>query len=127
VVDHQGQAAPPGQRDQLLGLALARREGLLDEDVLAGFEGAAGEGVVGGDGRGDDDGVEAGVGDEFLVVEGGARRRVAARDLLQTARVAVADPAQVGRLALGEVADQVRPPVAAADDADGDGHKSRRQ
>src|SRR5205814_6454109 len=68
---------------QLLGLADARRERLFDEDVLAGEECGARKRVVRGDGRGDDDGVEARVGEEFPVIYGGAGGRVAARDFFE--------------------------------------------
>src|ERR1043165_5260867 len=121
VVNHQGEAARFGQRDQFFGLADAGREGLFDEDVLARFERGTGERVVRGDGRGDDNGVEAG-GGELPVIGRSAGRRVAARDFFQPPRVAAADPPERRRLVLGEVAYQVRPPVAAADDPDCDAH-----
>src|ERR1043166_5366094 len=106
VVNHQGEAARFGQRDQFFGLADAGREGLFDEDVLARFERGTGERVVRGDGRGDDNGVEAGVGEQLPVIGRGAGRRVAARDFFQPPRVAVADPPERRRLVLGEVAYQ---------------------
>ena len=90
--------------------------------MLPGFECAARELEVRGDGRRDGDRFEVRVGEKLFVVGRGARRRVAPRDLVEVARVLVADPAQHGLFVLDEVPYKVRPPVAAADDSDSDGH-----
>ena len=62
-----------GGVEHLPRLGEAHGDGLLAEDVLAGLRGGDGDGGVGDVGGGDDDGVDAGVLEDVLVVgEGGA-------------------------------------------------------
>ncbi len=56
-------AAAGGEVDELAGLGGGGGEGLVDDDVLVGEEGDAGELDVGGVGCGDDDDVDGGVGE----------------------------------------------------------------
>ena len=97
-----------------------RREGLLDEHVLARPEGGEPERVVGRHGSGDRHCVELGVEQEILDVAGGPNGRVPLAERVQPRLVEVADPAEVGAVELVQVANQVRPPVAEADHADPD-------
>ena len=119
VAGHQHEAVRLGGGDEILGVGRARRRRLLDEDVLAGLERALRELVVRRGGGGDDDRVQLRVGEHLVVVRGRPRPRIARPVALERVRRRVADPAQLGEV--GEVAGQVRAPVAEADQADPDG------
>ena len=121
VVHHDLQVLPLGQLDQLLGLLRRRRERLLDEDVLAVLEGRLRQLVVRPDRRDDGDGVDVRrlqdlreVGRQLHARIGAAARACSAAGFLsQTATTCAV-------LEAVEVADDVRTPVAVADDADAD-------
>ena len=111
-----------GQADQLLGLALGGGHRLLDEDVLAGSQGGGGQRPVGADRRGDGHRLDGGVGQQ----RSGSRASAWPSGQRRTGRgqgglVLVAQGHDGAGRAGGEVADEVRAPVAAADDGDAKG------
>ncbi len=108
-----------GERDELVHLVSLHRRRLLDEDVLPGRERASREVEVRGHGRRDDHGVELVVAQHLVEVRGEPGLRIAGGDVVP-ARVRVAEPAELGDL--GEVAREVRSPVAETGDADAQAH-----
>ena len=66
--------------------------------------------------RGDDDGVDGGVGEHALDPGGHAGARMAPAILAQALGVKVADPADTGVEVVAEHPQQVRAPVSEADD-----------
>ena len=112
VAGHEHEVACLGERDELLHLLAPHRRRLLDEDVLARVERLLRERVVGRDGRGDDDGVDAVVCEQLVERAGDPRLRVPLRVLRPPRLVGVADPREVGELP--DDADDVLPPAADA-------------
>jgi hypothetical protein len=117
VVDHQHEALPVGQLEQLLALCDRARHRFLDEDVLAARQRALRQLVVRPDGGGDGDRVELRVVEEVADVGGDAQRGIP--DLGQMAPIGahVRAPRDPDPLELDEVADEVRAPVPVADHA----------
>ena len=66
------QALGFGEFAELAGLVTGGGEGLVDDDVLAGFEHALGEDEVGLIGRGDDDELDGFVGEDLVERAGDA-------------------------------------------------------
>src|SRR3954453_14805392 len=120
VADHEHPARRARRLDRALGVGDRLRERLLDEAVLARLEHADRERGVGGDGRGEDGRVKAGVAEKGVWGAGEARPGMADGEALAHGRVGVAAPAQLGARERVEVAGEVRAPVAEADDADRD-------
>src|SRR5207247_963257 len=73
-----------------------------------------------GDRGRDRDRVDRGVGEQVAVVAVGGDPRIAGRGEREPRRVELADRGQLRPVDLGEVPDEVRAPVAVADDADSD-------
>src|SRR5262249_55432145 len=115
VSGEQHQIALLGVRDQLVGLDARQGRRLLDEDVLAGEQRAAGQGEGRDDGRRDDDRVELRVGEHLLEVVGRPRTGESSRDALTLVRRDVAEPAKLGEIV--EIAREVRAPVAEPSEA----------
>ena len=88
--------------------------------MLAGLQGCERERIVRRNGRGNGDGVELGIGDQVVVRARAAHSWVAPDERVEPGLVEVADPTQVGLFELVQVANEVRAPVAEADDADTD-------
>ena len=105
-----------GEAHELVHLGGAHRGRLLDEDVLAGLERLLREREVRRHRRRDHDRVERLVGEQVVVALRRLARSGSARPSAQMLVVEVADPGKVGEIV--EVADEVRPPVVEADDAD---------
>ena len=118
---HEREAGRVGTPGEVEALVSGGSERLLDEDVLAVIEGLAGEGVVCLGGGSDHDGVDAWVGEEggAGIVQGD--RRVARTDSCEACGVRVGHGGEWRTGEFGEVADEVRTPVACADDADARG------
>src|SRR5262249_21914587 len=91
--------------------------GLLEPQVLAGLEGCHAELEVRRDRRRDGDRVDGGIAQQVVEVGRDVHRGEAPLDALQLLRVDVRDGSRNGATHLREVPDQVRPPVAVADDA----------
>jgi hypothetical protein len=119
VAHHEGEAKLPGQGNQLLRLGGAARHGLLDEHVLAGEQGRFGKREVRGDGRGDDDRVDLGVGEHESVVGGAGHRRITTFCFSQGFGTDVAEPLHPNLRELDVVSQKVRAPIAVAYDRDG--------
>ena len=117
VADHHDPRPLGGQGLQLPGLGDRPGQRLLHEHVLAGQQGAPGQGVVGGHRCRHDHRVQRLVLDQVVEASRhpglGELRREPGLPLL----VRVAAPDQLGAGQLREVAGQVRAPVAEADDA----------
>ena len=113
------------QRGELGGLRALDRERLLDEHVLAGRERGHAERVC----------VETGVAINTASTSSASRvcevvsayGRVAAADGREPLPVEIADGDELGLVELVEVPNEVRAPVAEADDGDADGTRSRRR
>src|SRR5262249_28620192 len=90
---------------------------LLDQDVETGLQAPRRDREVGGDGGGDGHRVEGNL-EELVERRHPSDVPVVAGDGLQPLRIRVADRHHLGEGAGGEVADEVRPPVARADDGD---------
>jgi hypothetical protein len=118
VADHQDLAAALRRVDRALGVLDRVSQRLLDQAVLAGVQDPLREWAVGGDRRGEDDRVERVVAEQVIDVGGEAggleRRRPAGAGLLGR----VAAPRELAARDRGEVAREVRAPIAEADDAD---------
>ncbi len=121
VAHHQDPPRPLGGRDGALRVLGGGGEGLLHEAVLARVRHLHGELGVGGHGRGEHDGVELGVGEQILQLPREARPGERGRRARACLRGGVAQPAQLAAGDRGEVAREVRSPVAEAGDADADG------
>ena len=122
VARHEHEVALGGEHHELVHLGALHRRRFLHEDVLAGLERLFRERVVCRDGRGDDDGVELGIGEQLGVVGRHTGAWVARGERRAVLLIEVAEPGQVGEVV--EVPRQVRAPVAEADQADG-GHGSQ--
>jgi hypothetical protein len=113
---HQHELALPGDRHELLRLGRVHRHRLLDEDVLAGEQRPPREVEVRHDGRGDDDRLELGIGEQLVEVGRHARAGIARGEARAVLVGEIAEPRQVGNLV--EVPREVRTPVAEAGQAD---------
>ena len=112
IAGHQHEAALLRDRHELLRLGARLRLGLLDEDVLACEQRPLRELVVRDDGRRDHDRVQLRVGEHLVEARRRPGLRMAGRGLREQVGRQVAEPAEVGEL--GEVAGEVRAPVAEA-------------
>jgi hypothetical protein len=118
VADHQGPARLVRGGHGALGALHRLGERLLDEAVLARAQDGLGELGVRRHRRGQDDRVEAGVGEQLAQVRGPARRRHEGAGALERGRRAVAQPCDLAARDRGEVPGEVRAPVAEARHAD---------
>ncbi len=129
VPDHENLAGVIGRGDSALGVGGGGGERLLDEAVLARLGDGDRELSVRGHRRGEHDRVELLVGEEIVERAGGARGWKRALEPCARVRRGVAQPAQLAARDRGEVAREVRAPVAEPDDADADGplvaHRAR--
>jgi hypothetical protein len=116
VACYQDQLAIVGRADQLQRFGDAGAERLPDQDVLAGEKRVAGDRKMTVDGSGDDDSFDI-AGQERGVVGVRAQPAVLAADVVEPVLALIGDTEQLGVGHRGEVADQLRAPVAAADDA----------
>ena len=123
VADHEGEAAALGLGDKLACLPCGEGEGLLDVAVLACGHGLHAERVMGHGGGGNAYGIDLGVGEHRLEVARELRVGVQGRECGEAVLVLIDAVLQAGGRELGEVADEVFPPVAGADHGDG-GHVS---
>ena len=117
MVHHQHPAEPVGQVGQGLGLLHRRGQRLLDQHVQAGLQAppASGKWVETGVAMATaSSGKSSNSSSEPTTVSPGYVRR----DRCLPGRAGVAHRGHLGQRAGGEVADQVRAPVAAADHAD---------
>ena len=117
VSAHERQTAIGGQLHELVRLVGRRRERLLDERVLAGFEAAGGQIEVCEDGSGDEDRVKSGVRQERVVFGRRPDTGVAAREPGEPGLVDIADPCHLDVLVLEQHAQQVRAPISKPDHA----------
>ena len=120
VVDHQGEAAAVRLVDQVQDLVGGLGQRLLDQHVLAGPQRRQRQLVVGMDRRGDRDGIDARVPQQVAEVMGRHDIGMEAPALGQVGCAQVGHADDAGGLAGREIANEVRPPVAVADDADAD-------
>ena len=120
VADHQDPAGLPRRRDRALGVGDVVGERLLDEAVLAGAQHALRQRPVGRDRRGQHDRVELRVAQEVVELGREAGAREGRRPALARRLRAVAAPRELAAGDRGEVAREVGPPVAEADDTDSD-------
>ena len=118
VPDHEDEPLALGDGDQFLALRGRRGHRLLDEDVLAGEERRLGEREVEAHRGGDDHRVDLLVIDQLVSVRDAFDARVERGDVAQALRVEIADCLQAAVWQAVEIADEVRSPVATADDAD---------
>src|SRR6476646_8855184 len=88
--------------------------------MLARGEDAAGELVVRGDRRRDQNGLECRIAEELVKVRRSADARVASCDSGPGLLALVADPDELGEPGLDEVPNELRAPVPEADDANSD-------
>ena len=114
VPDHQQPPRLGGGRNRQLRVGDRLRKRLLDEAVLARLEHPGGERRVRRHRRREHDRVERGVAQQLIEVAGEARRGKLAGEALASLRVGVAAPGQLALGKRGEVAREVRPPVAEA-------------
>jgi hypothetical protein len=121
VTRHQNAPALCREPGELRALDDRRGERLLDERVLARLERGARELEVGPDRGRDDDRLHLRVGQNVREAGRLADPRVAACDAVERLAPRVADKRELGGRRLVEVADEVRAPVAEADDRDPDG------
>ena len=129
VADHERAAGLLGRAQDRLGIGDVRGEWFLDEDVLAGGEGFLGERAVRADRRRDAHGVDRAVGEERAMVGGRLQRGEPFADRLEPLGREVRDRHGLGAGRLAQVADEVRAPVARAEDGDAQvalGHSSFR-
>ncbi len=112
VARHDNEPAALGNAGQRVHFGDGRREWLLDEDMLAAFEGLLGEREMRGRGGGDDHA------DDVRVLERGVaglhrgRPGEVALDECATLRAGVHDVPDLAVRKGGEVPEEVRPPVA---------------
>ena len=88
--------------------------------MLAGLERRRRKRVVTRDGRRYRDGVDIAVAKDFLETSAAAHARIALRDVAQSVHAQIADMGNREGGRFREVPNQVRPPVAEADDTDSD-------
>ena len=120
VSRHQHQPATLGELDELEALARGRGERLLDEDVLSRLERRASKREVRRHRRRERQGVDRFVGEDVVDARVGLHGRVPTLDQLEAVGIAVANRDDLGAVELVEVADEVRAPVAEADNCDAD-------
>jgi hypothetical protein len=120
VADHQRPASLVRGGHGALGALHRLGERLLDEAVLARAHDGLGELGVRRHGRGEDDRVEPGIGEQLPELGGPARRRHEGAGALERDRIAVAQPRDLAARDGSEVAGEVRAPVAEARHADAD-------
>src|SRR5262245_31589177 len=85
VADREFEVATPGQADQLVGFVEGQGNGLFQKNVLAGAQAVARNRIMRALRRGGDvDRLDAWVGDDVAIVEGGAGRLGEARYFRQT-------------------------------------------
>ena len=118
VPDHQRAPGGLGRGDGALGLGDRLGERLLDEAVLAGAEHALGELGVRGHRGGEGDGVERVVGEQVVERRPCGARGSAAPTRSSAAGSRVAQPGELAPGDGGEVAGEVRAPVAEPGHAD---------
>ena len=116
MAGHQHQVELLGERDQLGGLVGGAGQRLLDQHVLAGLERAADQVVVGVRRGGDRHRFDPRVGERRVEVALDPDAGMAAAEVFGAAFVLLAEPHQAELRALDDVADDVRSPVAVADD-----------
>jgi hypothetical protein len=124
VPDHQDPARAARRVDGPLGVGDRLRERLLDEAVLAGLQHPHAQLGMRRDGCGEHDRVERGVREQVVELAGQARAREARGEPLADVLARVAQPRELGAGQRGEVAREVRAPVAEPDDADRDAHEA---
>ena len=124
VPRHQHELGILGQIGELVGVAQAGRERLLDEHVLTRFQCPLGQRVVGLRRGGQEDCLDAVVAQHRVELAEGGRIRVALPESAKLRRVAVAQRLQAKLGVLGEIAREVGPPVATADDRRADRRRS---
>ena len=117
VSHHQHLPPPARQGDQLCRFLGAGRQGFLDQDVLAGEQGVADQGVVGVDRARHHHRVDVG-GEEVLVVAKEADARVPDAHGVEALLLQIGDGDELRLRDLVDVSDQVRAPIPAADDAE---------
>ena len=118
VVDHDPETLPLGQLDQLLGLSRGGGERLLHEDVLAVLQGGLRQVEVCADGRHHRDRVDVRRREQVGGLRGDGQVWVRLPDALEGLGVLVADARHVAAFEAAQVADDVRTPIAVANDAD---------
>jgi hypothetical protein len=107
-----------GKFDQFFAFRGACGERFLDQHVLAGEKGGFGEPMMEADCRGDDDGIQLGVGEELVEILIAGDPMIEAAYFLEPIGVDVADGLQSAVAECGEVADKIGSPVATTDDPD---------
>ena len=120
MADHQPAVGLRGGLDELARVRGARRQRLLDEDVLAGLERAQAERVMRGDAGGHGDRIQRRIVEQVVEVAGEPRLRVLRRIAVAVLLREVAAPRELGHA--GHVAYDVGTPVAQADNADAHRH-----
>ena len=115
VVDEQHLLFLLGQLDQLLGLLDRFGHRLFQPQVPAALDGPLGQLEVGGDRRGDGDGVHVGVGEKIVDVVKAVDLGVELARGFQAVAGKVADGGELEVVVEVEVAGQVRAPVAVSD------------
>src|SRR5438874_8050335 len=120
VVHHDRELLPLAQLDQLLRLAGGAGEGFFDEDMLPIVQGGLGQLEVRRDGGHDGNRIDLGRGQQVGRVRRDGHARVRLRGALQGGRVQIADTRDLASLETPEIADDVRAPVAVADNSDAD-------
>ena len=120
VADHQDPPGPRRRRDRLLGVCTPRRQRLLHEAVLAGVQHRDRKLGVCGDGRGEHDRVELLVAEQVLERAGDPCAWERRPGLRARALLSVTQPCELAAGDRGEVAREVRAPVAEPGDADTD-------
>lgn len=114
VVNHQD--SPGGFRgiDHVLSVCDGGRHGFFDEYMFTGVQGGDGEWSMGGDGRGDDDGVDIVTCEQCLVIFDGFNGGVAGESFPESCGISVADGYESGCGAGVEVSDEIGAPVSGA-------------
>ena len=119
VVDEQRDLLPRGERDQLLALGGARAHRLLDQYVLAALDRAPRQREVRRHRRRDQHRGDVGAVDGRLGLGFARRAGRHAPRLFEPRRIALGDRLHLEAARRDEIAQQVRPPVAEADQSSG--------
>ena len=113
MAHHQDPSSALRPVDQGPALITPKRQGLLDVDILAGFERLHGQRVVRDRRRGDHDSLHLGVLQGLLIRQPGHNPGILLPDAVEPRLVGVAD--RVERLQGREIPDQVLAPISGAD------------
>ena len=115
---HEHEPIAPRELGQLDHVLRGSGQRLLDEDMLAGFQCCLRKRVVSRDRCRNRDRLDRGIAEKLFVMGRARKRRITARQRFHRLRTDVAERRDVERWRFGQVADEIRPPVAQADDAD---------